>query len=131
MRVLVLTAILLGAFAIAPSPAAAKMFSVKMVSESSLKSSCGNSGGEFVSNTDGYGCKGKGGSVICARGAKECAGISALTTIPPRLTLLGLLQNGSNVNHNYADDEPVTHNHPEHSVPQTGASDGPCVGRSC
>ena len=113
MRIIALTAILIGALAVVPAPAFAKMISVKMVSESSLKASCGNSGGEFVSNKDGYGCKGKGGSVICARGAKECAGITPLTVLPPNLTLLGLLQGGSNVNHNYAPSEDsATPNHP-------------------
>lgn len=123
MRIIALTAILIGALAVVPAPAFAKMISVKMVSESSLKAACGNAGGEFTSNADGYGCRGKGGSVICARGAKECAGITPLTVLPPKLTLLGLLQNGSNVNHSYAPSEDSTT--PSHSTEAAPPSGGP------
>ena len=126
MRSIVLTVVFLAAFASVPAPAFAKMISVKMVSESSLKASCGNSGGEFVSNKDGYGCKGKGGSVICARGAKECAGITPLTVLPPNLTLLGLLQGGSNLNHNYApsEDSATPNNPPQGGAPAGGSGVG-------
>ena len=40
MRIIALTAILIGALAVVPAPAFAKMISVKMVSESSLKAAC-------------------------------------------------------------------------------------------
>lgn len=103
---------------------------------------CANANGVWSDDSGGYGCTksncdGKGNSkdphnctVGCTNDG-DCKGHTP-DILVGNVTVLMLLQNGSNVHHDYVLDEPASYGHPEHTrAPKSGASDGPCVGRSC
>lgn len=103
---------------------------------------CANANGVWSDDDKGYGCTkancdGKGNSKdphSCTVGCTnegDCKGHTP-SILVGNVTILMLLQNGSNVNHSYDAADTPPPNHPNRdSTPKAGANGGSCVGRAC